>query len=105
MRTILNSYVAGGADVDFYSLCYQGSSGAVSSYANYSAAGEDPPPSTWPIFVDTPEAGIWNKYCASSYTIAIVLPGGEVVYHAVTNLNLADQQQAFLDALDQALGL
>ncbi len=105
MRTIHNAYLAGGADVAFYSVCYQGSAGAVPSYANYAAAGEDPPPSTWPIFVDTPDVGIWSKYCAAAYTIVIVLPGGEVVYHAVTNLNVVAQAQSFLDALDQALGL
>lgn len=104
MRTILASYLAAGAELDFYSACSYGSSAtAVTSYANYTAAGEDPPPSTWPIFVDHPDTGIWSKYCASGYTIVIVLPGGEVVYHAVTNLNVADQEQAFLDALDQAL--
>jgi hypothetical protein len=75
------------------------------SYSAYEAAGEAPGPSTWPMFADSPEAGVWGKECASSYTLAILDGAGIVSYHAVTNLTLAEQRDAFTTALDLALGM
>lgn len=106
MRTLWNAYLAAGEeDLRFFSVCLQGSSeSSVTSYVEYDLSGEDPPPSTWPVFVDDTEAKVAVKECATGYTAMIVDSNDVVVYHQTTQFTNADQKAVFLESLDLALG-
>jgi hypothetical protein len=104
LRTIFAERLdAGVTGLEVFTVCTADE--GIASYAAYERAGETAGPSTWPIFADSPEAGVWAKECASSYVLAILDGAGVVVYHAVTNLTVVEQRDAFTTALDLELGI
>jgi hypothetical protein len=106
MRTLRNDWMeAGVPDVRFFSVCTAGSSsGSVTGYAEYDLAGEDPPPSPWPVFIDEPVVDAAGRECAQSNTVMIVDGTGAVRYHQPTDLTNADQRKAFVDAVEGLAG-
>jgi hypothetical protein len=106
MRSIRADYLAASQDVRFVTICQEGSdSSNVEGYASSDVDGEDPPPSVWPIVIDTVPEDVIGRYCGLVNEYIVIGTDGVVTFQKPIDLTIPAERQSLIHAIDTALGL
>lgn len=75
----------------------------IEDYATHDIDGVPPLVSVWPILQDVEEQGIWLRYCADTYQVAVIGRDGHISYYRVVNFLDGPFRQELRRAIEAAL--